>query len=254
MNVNALWVITLYPLLFLADRPVQLLQVGEIIENSIGVKLVLVPSGSFFMGSPSGEKFRQEEEVQHQVTLSHLFRIGKTEISQQQWDAVMGGNRSEHKGGNLPVERVSWLNAMEFCRRLSEKEGKKYRLPTEAEWEYVCRAGSTGALSGSGDLETMGWYAENSEGLTHPVATLKANHWGLYDLHGNVAEWCLDKYLAGYESSEVTDPRGPAEGKGRVVRGGSFDYFPASCRCAARSSAQESYQLNRIGFRIVMDE
>ncbi len=248
-----LWTGAFFLLLCLADGPAPL-KAGDIFENSIGVKLVLVPSGSFLMGSQSGEKFRQEEEVQHKVTLSRPFRIGMTEITQQQWDAVLGSNRSEHKGGNLPVERVSWLNAMEFCRKLSEKEGKNYRIPTEAEWEYVCRAGSTGAFGGRRDLDAMGWYAENSEGMTHPAASLKANGWGLFDLHGNVAEWCSDNYLAGYGTGEVTDPRGPVEGKGRLVRGGSFDYFPASCRCAARSSVQESYQLNRIGFRIVMDE
>ncbi len=248
-----LWVGALLLLSFGADGLAQL-KAGDIFENSIGVKLVWVPSGSFLMGSQPGEKFRQEEEVQHQVALSRPFRIGMTEITQQQWDAVMGSNRGEHQGGNLPVERVSWLKAIEFCRKLSIREDKKYRLPTEAEWEYVCRAGSTGAFGGDGDLEAMGWYAENSDGMTHPVASLKPNAWGIFDLPGNVAEWCSDNYLAGYGSDEATDPRGPAEGKGRVVRGGSFDYFPASCRCAARSSAQESYQLNRIGFRVVQDE
>jgi formylglycine-generating enzyme required for sulfatase activity len=253
VNVNPLRIVAPLLWLLLADGPAQL-KALDIIENSIGVKLVLVPSGNYMMGSPPGEKFRQEEEVQHKVTLSRPFRIGMTEITQQQWDFVMGSNHSEHQGGNLPVERVSWLNATEYCRKLSEKEGKKYRLPTEAEWEYACRSGSTGAFGGSEDLETMGWHAENSEGLTHPVASLKANAWGIFDLQGNVAEWCSDYYLAGYGSGEMTDPRGPAEGKGRVVRGGSFDYFPAGCRCAARSSARESYQLNRIGFRIVQDE
>jgi formylglycine-generating enzyme required for sulfatase activity len=206
------------------------------------------------MGSQPGEKFRQEEEVQHKVTLTHRFRIGIVEITQKQWDSIMGGNRSANKGENLPVERISWNSAVEFCRKLSEKEGKRYRLPTEAEWEYACRAGTAGAFGGSGDLNTMGWYGENSEGTTHPGAQLKSNSWGLFDMHGNVAEWCSDYYLPGTNAREEIDPQGPAAGKGRVVRGGSFDYFPASCRCAARSSAPESYQLNRIGFRVVLEE
>ena len=165
----------------------------------------------------------------------------------------MGANRSNHPGDDLPVEKVSWTSAGEFCRKLSAKEGSVYRLPTEAEWEYSCRAGSTTPFGGSGQIDDMGWYEANSEGRTHPVGMKKPNAWGLFDMHGNVAEWCGDYYTPEYPDGEAVDPTGPAEGKQRVVRGGSFTYFLASSRSAARSSLPESYQVPHTGFRVVME-
>ena len=226
---------------------------GNVIVNSIGMKLAYIPAGKFDMGSPLDEKGRQEDEFQHRVKLTQPFRIGVTEVTQAQWEAVMSYNRSNFKGGDLPVEKISWRDAVTFCKKLSEKEGKIYRLATEAEWEYACRAGATGAFSGTGNLNEMGWYEANSEQKSHPAAAKRPNGWGLYDMHGNVSEWCGDRYSPDYPEELVTDPVGPAKGSYRVIRGGSWGYFARSCRCAARSSAPESYQLKQTGFRVVME-
>jgi formylglycine-generating enzyme required for sulfatase activity len=226
---------------------------GKIVENSIGMRLAYIPGGSFTMGSEPDERGRQEEEVQHVVKITRSFWMSITEVTQTQWTAVMGFNRSNHQGSDLPVEKVSWGSVTEFCKKLSLKEGKLYQLPTEAEWEYACRAGSTGAFGGTGQLNDMGWYEDNSGGATHPVAGKKPNAWGLFDMHGNVAEWCGDYYVLEYADGEAVDPTGPKEGRARVVRGGSYSYFAASCRCAARSSLPESYQVPHVGFRVVME-
>jgi len=165
----------------------------------------------------------------------------------------MDANRSNFKGNNLPVEKISWRDAVAFCEKLSHKEDRNYRLPTEAEWEYACRAGVTGAFAGTGHLDEMGWYEASSEEKTHPVATKKPNAWGLHDMHGNVSEWCNDLYNADYPQEEVTDPTGPSKGTYMVVRGGSWGHFARGCRSAARSSAPPSYQLRGTGFRVVME-
>ncbi|HVN78301.1 MAG TPA: formylglycine-generating enzyme family protein [Terriglobia bacterium] len=224
-----------------------------VIENSVGLKLVLIPAGSFIMGSEPDEKGRQEEEIQHAVNITRPFRIGITEVTQKQWDTVMQVNRSQHRGDAFPVEKVSWSSAVEFCKRLSAREGKTYRLPTEAEWEYACRAGDKGAFGGAAQMNDVGWDEGNSDGETHVVASKRPNAWGLFDLHGNVAEWCADYYSPEYPDHGDVDPTGPAEGKARVVRGGSYAYFAASCRCAARSSLPEAYQVSYTGFRVVME-
>ncbi|MHC4158824.1 MAG: formylglycine-generating enzyme family protein [Planctomycetota bacterium] len=226
---------------------------GEVMVNSIGMKLAYIPAGEFLMGSPIGEDGRQDDELRHSVKLTRAFRIGVTEVTQAQWELVMGINRSHFKGGELPVEKVSWREAVAFCEKLSEKEGRGYRLATEAEWEYSCRAGATGMFSGSGNIDEMGWYADNGEGQTHEVGGKKANAWGLYDMHGNVSEWCSNIYSSDYPEGTVVDPVGSAEGKYRVIRGGSWSYFAKGCRCAARSSAPASYQFKHTGFRVVME-
>jgi formylglycine-generating enzyme required for sulfatase activity len=228
-------------------------EAGSVIVNSIGMKLAYIPAGAFDMGSPPDEKGRQDDEFQHRVKLTSPFRIGVTEVTQAQWRAVMGSVRSHFNGDKLPVEKVSWNNAVAFCQKLSEKEGKIYRLPTEAEWEYACRAGATGQFSGTGTVDEMAWYEANSEERTHQVAAKKPNAWGLYDVHGNVSEWCSGYYKPDYPEGAVTDPAGPTEGKYRVIRGGSWGYFPRSSRCAARSSSPASYQLKQTGFRVVME-
>ena len=226
---------------------------GNVIVNSTGMKLAYIPAGTFEMGSPPEEKGRQDDELQHVVKLTRAFRIGVTEVTQSQWRAVMGSVRSNFSGDNLPVEKVSWRDSVEFCEKLSAKEGKSYRLATEAEWEYACRAGATGRFSGSGEIDEMGWYDGNSEGRTHQVGTKKPNAWGLYDMHGNVSEWCIDYYTPDYPDVMVVDPNGASEGKYRVVRGGSWGYFSRSCRCAARSSFPASYQLKQTGLRVVIE-
>lgn len=226
---------------------------GSIYVNSIDMKFAYIPAGSFLMGSPFDEKGHQSDEFPHQVTLTHPFRISITEVTQFQWKAVVNVNRSNFSGDGLPVEKVGWQEAVLFCKKLSEKEVKTYRLPTEAEWEYACRSGSTKPFSGSGNLDQIAWYADNSLDTTHPVGSKLPNAWGLYDMHGNVSEWCLDSYNPEYPNTIVNNPTGPEAGTYRVIRGGAWDSFPVACRSAARSSAPASYQFKQTGFRVVME-
>jgi len=227
---------------------------GDIFENTIGMKLAYIPQGSFLMGSPADEKGRQQDEFQHKVTISRPFRVSTTEVTQVQWRTVMDSDAPcNFKGDDLPVEKVSWRSAVLFCKKLSEKEGATYRLPTEAEWEFACRAGAKGQFSGTGKLDDMGWYSDNSDDKTHPVGQKRPNACGLYDVHGNVSEWCSDYYNADYPQTECTDPNGSEKGKYRVIRGGSWSHFGRSARCSARSSAPESYQFIQTGFRVVME-
>ncbi len=223
------------------------------IVNSTGIDLVLVPAGSFVMGSPFGERWHQNDELPHKVTLTKSFYMSAAEITQVQWESIMGFNRSDNKGDDLPVEKISWKDAVSFCEKLSVKEGRTYRLPTEAEWEYACRAGSEASIGGLDNLHTSAWYSENSDELTHPVKQKQANAWGLYDMLGNVSEWCADIYEKDYPECGSIDPTGAEFGPLRVIRGGAFDTFPPGLRCAARTSAPASYQFTQTGFRIVLE-
>ena len=158
------------------------------LSGGAAMELVWCPPGTFEMGSPAGEAGRRDDEKQHRVTVTNGFWMARTEVTQAQWKSVMGKNPSEHTGDdNLPVENVSWKAARKFCSRTG------LQLPTEAEWEYACRSGSTGPYAGSGRLDEMGWFEGNSGGQTHPVGQKSANAWGLQDMHGNVSEWCEDK-------------------------------------------------------------
>ena len=236
------------------------LAVGDPIENSIGMVLVPIPAGEFLMGSPETEQGRREREVQHQVTLTKPFLLGVHEVTQGQWQAVMGttpwkGKEYVKEGDDYPATYVSWNDAVEFCRNLSEKEGVEYRLPTEAEWEYACRAGTTTAYSFGDDASELGeyaWYRENAwdagQKYAHTVGQKKPNPWGLYDMHGNVFEWCQDWY-GDYPSGSVTDPTGPASGDLRVLRGGSFSYRTSLVRSAYRDHSQPGDRNVIIGFR-----
>jgi len=223
--------------------------------KGVTMKLVLIRPGNFLMGSPDSEQGRKTEEgPQHQVTISKSFYVGVTEVTQAQYEAVMGTNPSKFKGPTNPVEMVSWDEAVEFCRRLSEKTGKTVRLPTEAEWEYACRAGSKTRFSfGDSDsaLGDYAWYGSNSGGKTHPVGQKKPNPWGLYDMHGNVWEWCADWY-GDYPKGAVTDPQGPAAGTSRVLRGGSWHGNPNDCRSANRNRITPGYRHGDCGFRVVV--
>ena len=184
--------------------------------------------------------------------------MGVHEITQAQYEQVMGVNPSRFKGADNPVENVSWDDAVEFCRRLSElpaekEAGNVYRLPTEAEWEYACRAGTTTMYSFGDDESKLGdcdWFSENSGTKTHPVGGKKPNAWGLYDMHGNVWEWCQDLY-GDYPSGPVTDPTGPATGSDRVYRGGSWYGTAVYCRSANRHWYLPSYRSINLGFRVV---
>ena len=227
---------------------------GNIIENSLNMRLVRISAGEFIMGSPVDEKGHQEDEFQHKVIFTDPFYIGITEVTQAQWKSVMGTNRSNFKGDDLPAEKLSWKEALLFCRKLSELEGRTYRLPTEAEWEYACRGGSSGPYAdSSNNPDQIAWYSNNSGNNTHPVGQMKPNAWGIYDMHGNVSEWCQDYYIPEYPDEEAVDQPGPGEGKYRVIRGGAWDSFPVGCRSSARSSAPASYQFKQTGFRVVLE-
>ena len=230
--------------------------------NDFGMIFVLIKPGTFIMGSPEGELGRGSDEVQHSVTLTQAFYMQSTEVTQGQWKAVMGTNPSYYDrcGDDCPVEHVSWNKSQEFIEKLNLHENtNRYRLPTEAQWEYAARAGSTSALangdlvktgySGGWDtnLVAMGWYCVNSNG-TNPVAQKNSNAWGLYDMHGNVFEWCQDFY-GSYSMDSVSDPVGPSSGSTRVIRGGSWSVFAQECRSANRDSSSD-YNFN-IGLRLL---
>jgi formylglycine-generating enzyme required for sulfatase activity len=243
-------------------------------KTSTGFELVLLPGGSFEMGSKIGDK---DEQPIHEVTISP-FLIDRHEVPQNLYAAIaknhpgLVDNPSRFKDPDRPVEMVSWIDAVLFCNERSRQEGLKscydeetgkcdfsangYRLPTEAEWEYACRAGSTTDFSygaNPADLTKYGW---RNQRTTKRIALKEPNTWGLYDMHGNVAEWCNDQYSENYYSkSPPNDPRGPAEGPGYVYRGGGWDSSETACRSAARSSLEPlrdaCFARNNIGFRCV---
>lgn len=222
------------------------------------MKFVLLPAGSFIMGSPKLQLGgRAIGEYQHPVTLTRPFYVQTTEVTQGQWKKVMGGNPSDFQncGDDCPVENVSWNDAQRFIALLNEKENvTHYRLPTEAEWEYACRAGSTTAFTFGDDINRLGehaWYVKNSSDMTHMVGTIKSNVWGLYDMHGNISEWVEDWYNKEYPIGPVTDPEGPQSGRSRVIRGGSYSDKYNWCRSAWRGSPNPDLRQNRIGFRLV---
>ena len=236
------------------------------LTNSIGIKLVLISKGTFMMGSPESEEGRRENETQHEVTISNDYYLGAYEVTQTQYQTVIGNNPSCYQGalvGNqnadLPVENVSLDDAVEFCKKLTElpeekKAGRVYRLPTEAQWEYACRAGSKTIYSfddEEGLLPEYGWFKRNSSQRTHTVGLLEPNAWGLYDMHGNVWEWCSDWY-GEYPKGAVSDPTGPTMGTDRVNRGGCWLYLAANCRSASRNWAKSSYQDGLLGFRVAL--
>jgi formylglycine-generating enzyme required for sulfatase activity len=205
------------------------------------------------MGSSPIEKDRSQDEAQHRVTLTKGFYLGVYEVTQAQWQAVMGGNPSFSKGDNLPVEGVTWDDCQEFCKKLSAQEGKSYRLPTEAEWEYGCRAGTTTAFCFGDEVSQLGeyaWYWDNSGRRTQPVGQKKSNAWGLYDMYGNVGEWCQDWY--GNYDGDAADPVGPGQASNRVVRGGSWDDDPRFCRSAIRGRFVPGSRLSILGCRLAL--
>ena len=183
------------------------------------------------------------------VLISKAFELQTREVTQAQWQAVMGSNPSHVKGPDLPVEQVSWDDAQAFISRLNGLgDFYRYRLPTEAEWEHAARAGRTGPYAG--DLEAMAWYDPNSGQKTHPVATKAANAWGLYDMHGNVWEWVQD-WDSDYSASAVTDPVGPSSGSDRVFRGGAWDFMEQGCRSAIRVGVPPGGSFYNVGLRLV---
>mgnify|MGYP000906934689 CR=1 FL=1 len=236
---------------FPASRGMEGSRAGEVREFG-GIAMVWCPAGEFLMGSPVDEEGRGNDETQHMVTLTRGFWLAKTETTQRQWEGATGSNPSEFKGADLPVERVGWEEAQGWLGKMNERhplpEGWKWELPTEAQWEYACRAGTETAYAGNGKLDEMGWYGDNSGGKTHAVGGKKANAWGLHDMHGNVWEWCRDWY-GDYPSGAATDPAGPAKSGISVGRGGSAHYGAASCRSALRARLPPYGRVSGLGFR-----
>jgi formylglycine-generating enzyme required for sulfatase activity len=215
--------------------------------KDVSLDMVLIPAGNFMMGSPESEKGRADHETQHAVTLTKPFYMGKYEVTQEQWESVMGNNPSNTKGEKLPVTNVSWDDCQNFIKKLNEKNKGKYRLPTEAEWEYACRAGTTTAYS-FGDSITKS-DANYGGSDTKAVGSYKPNAFGLYDMHGNVYEWCED-WKADYPKESVIDPKGPATGDSRVLRGGFFLGDESRIRSSYRSINSPTYRDLNGGFRL----
>jgi formylglycine-generating enzyme required for sulfatase activity len=253
------------------------LDVPVVQTNSVGMKLVLIPPGEFTMGSPKAlieEELRLRagdgwyglhlpgEGPQHRVRITKPYWLGATDVTQEEYQRAMGSNPSKFQGGaKRPVEQVSWDEAMEFCRKLSEvpaekAEKRRYGLPSEAQWEHACRAGTTTRWYFGDDkagFADVAWFLSNAGGQTHPVGQKRANAWGLYDMCGNVWQWCLDWYDMDYYAMSTTDdPAGPPGGLRRVRRGGGYIYGAERCRSAARLSLAPGERAENVGFRVLM--
>jgi formylglycine-generating enzyme required for sulfatase activity len=222
--------------------------------GGVKLELVLIPAGSFMMGD---EKGNDNEKPVHKVTITKPFYLGKYEVTQEQWEAVMGSNPGHFKGLKNPVETVSWDDCQAFLGKLNAKtdrQGSKFVLPTDAQWEYACRAGSTTKYCFGDDGTRLGdyaWYNANSGGKTHPVGEKKPNAWGLYDIHGNVWEWCADWHDSGYYvKSPADDPTGPMKGSSRVGRGGCWDGRAGICRSAYRYYPEPGFRYYDLGLRV----
>ena len=223
----------------------------ETFTNSIGMTFVLIQPGTFMMGSPLSEPERDDSnEIQHEVTLTKAYYMQTTEITQAQWKAIMGTNPSRRTiGDDCPVDSISWSDCINFIQNLNEKEGNNtYRLPTEAEWEYAARAGTTTPYAFGNDLSSD--EANYETNTTIPVGSLKANSWGLYVMHGNIMEWCQDWYSSIYPTGSVVDPVGPSSGTNRVLRGGNWYSKAHQCRSAFRYSSTPASKQYVLGARI----
>jgi len=227
--------------------------------NSIGMEFMKIPAGEFMMGSPSGEEGRYDDDEGpvHKVTIEESYYLGTYEVTQKQWREVMGNDPSNFKGDDLPVEKVSWNDVQEFIEKLNEMEGtNKYRLPSEAEWEYACRAGTTTRYYFGGDdskLKAYAWYSSNSD-ETHPVGQKKPNPWGLYDMHGNVYEWCQDRYHSDYNGAPSDGSAWESGGSSRRVgRGGSWISLAGRCRSAFRGDYDPVLRYKYLGFRVLRE-
>jgi formylglycine-generating enzyme required for sulfatase activity len=249
------------------------------LASDLALAMVYVPPGRFVMGSPESEPGHLPDERQHDVVLTQGFWLGRTEVTQRQWAAVMKRTVQEQRalaegerrdaqsavsalpgeGPEHPIHYVAWDEAAEFCRRVNTLESEQgrvpagygYWLPTEAQWEYACRAGSGGPHGAGGALDEMAWYASNADGVTHPVATKAPNAWGLFDMQGNVREWCAD-YYGEYARGTVIDPYGPEAGDGRVARGGALGDPEQSCRAAQRSYVPGNRRHPGLGLRLAL--
>lgn len=247
------------------------LSVENTFTNALGIEFVLIPSGTFNMGSPPNERFRSDSEVLHPVTISRPFYMQTTEVTLKQWHSLMKPRMMGFRKGtdNMPVTRVSWFDCMEFIKRLNKLGQGRYRLPTEAEWEYAAKAGTSTAYSWGDTIDCdKAMYGNNSLKndecqlyiqslglqIDQPaqVKSYRPNPWGLYDMYGNVWEWCMDWY-GNYGTSPVTDPMGPESGTMRIRRGGSWFGYGDSCRSSNRSSGHPATRYQTTGFRLVRE-
>ena len=219
--------------------------------NKLINNMVYVSGGTFIMGGDESS----DQTPTHSVTLSSYY-ICKYEVTQALWRAVMGSNPSFSKGDNLPVEQVSWNDCQTFINRLNKYTGRKFRLPTEAEWEFAARGGNYSRhykYSGSNNLDDVAWYANNSGNHSHPIGAKQANELGLYDMSGNVWEWCSD-WDGSYSSNSQSNPTGPNSGSYRVKRGSSWSYSSRNCRSSSRGSGTPSYRSGELGLRLVLSQ
>lgn len=228
---------------------------GRFMVNGVSFEMVRVEGGTFRMGATSEQEDEadSDEKPVHSVTLSSYY-IGKTEVTQALWQAVMGSNPSNFKGADLPVECVSWNDCQEFIKKLNRLTGRNFRLPTEAEWEFACRGGNNSRgykYSGSNDIDNVAWYWDNSGEKTHPVGTKAPNELGIYDMSGNVYEWCNDWY-GNYTSYSQTNPTGPHGGSYRVGRGGSWFFSARYCRSSFRFGDGPAYRYGGLGLRLAL--
>jgi formylglycine-generating enzyme required for sulfatase activity len=232
-----------------------------LLAEGVEVRFSFIPPGSYLMGSPEGEEEREDDETLHRVSLTQGFWLGISPVTQAQWTAVMLDNPSHFKGDDLPVEQVLWDDCRGFCGRLGEKTGSHFRLPTEAQWEWACRAGTTTPFSFGDRISTDRanydgnfTYGQGSLGVyreqTTPVGTYPPNAWGLVDLHGNVWEWCQDGY-GPCQEMDVTDPISQ-EGPFRVMRGGAWFGYPWACRSACRGRVEPDKRSDFIGCRVLL--
>jgi formylglycine-generating enzyme required for sulfatase activity len=224
--------------------------------NGVTFKMIAVEGGTFMMGATEEQVLagaQSNEYPAHQVTLSSFY-VSQTEVTQELWQAVMGNNPSYFKGANKPVEQVSWDDCQEFICKLNNLTNAHFRLLTEAEWEYAARSGKQNQgykYAGSNILSSVAWYNDNSSSETHPVGQKQPNELGLYDMSGNVCEWCQD-WFGNYSSSSQTNPTGPNSGSNRVNRGGSWSLIAGLCRSSHRNNCTPSYRNSDLGFRLAL--
>ncbi len=216
------------------------------------MEMIWCPPGKFTMGSPVDEPGRFEDEKLHSVEISHGFWLGKYEVTQRQWESVMRTNNSRFRNPDNPVENVSWHDCETFIRRVNTEMEVSTRLPTEAEWEYACRAGSGDPVSGGDPIGKVAWYDKNSSSQTHAVGQNKPNAWGFYDMHGNVLEWCADWFSV--PTSDMVDPQGPPSGSFKILRGGCWFFYERDCRAAYRLRREPSLRNCIFGFRLACSD
>ena len=221
------------------------------LPGGVEMEMIWCAPGQFEMGSPKTETGRFDDETRRKVKITKGFWLGKYEVTQLQWESVMHVNQSRFKEPNHPVENVSWHDCETFIRRVNTAlGGKVLRLPTEAEWEYACRAGSDAPVAGSGRIGDMAWYDVNSDNQTHEVGQNKPNAWGFYDMHGNVLEWCSD-WFSVPKPGDVADPKGPPYGSFKLLRGGCWFFYESDCRSAYRLKREPNLRNCIFGFRVV---